>query len=438
MATKRDIWNQITGSLESKLSKSEFKTWFSHTTLTELDDDLATIRVPNKFVANWIRDQYKGEIKKAFKKTIKVSPNIHFSFDNHIIPQETSEKRQTDKSNPYLNLKGSINSSMTFNDFIKGESNRFAFSLASEVANNPSSRYNPLFIFAKMGLGKTHLLNAIANHVLSLEPSAKVGYISPELIISDFTDSSKNRNFSGFKEKYNNLDLLLLDDLQQLGNRKRIQEELLSIFNTLHNKNKRIVISGDSAPSRFRNINSQLVSRIGWGLLAEIQIPDQKTKINIIKKRAKEDNIAIPDDIISFLAKSNSDIKTIIKNVVRLETFISLNKGDINISTVKSLLKDKNRNGVGIEEVHSITAGFFNISISELISNKKKRIYSFPRHLAMYLCRKYTDLSYQEIGYSFGNRDHSSVIYAIRRIEKLREQKKDVQDTLNKIENILT
>jgi chromosomal replication initiator protein len=222
-----------------------------------------------------------------------------------------------------------------------------------------------------------------------------------------------------------------------LANRKKTQEELLFIFNSLLGSKRQIVITGKCPPNQLKSISSQLKSRLGGGLLTEIQMPDVNTKVEIINKKAKEDNIDIPDDVVFFIAKLNNDFKSIIENLVRIETYTSLNQGNINISMVKSLIKGRDRLKIGIEDIKSITAGYFNISLSELISNKKQRIYSYPRQLAMYLCRKYTGLTLKEIGDSFGKKDHSTVIYAVRSIEKDKDLKKQILDDLNIIENML-
>jgi chromosomal replication initiator protein len=439
MPQKKDIWNQITRSLKSKLTISEYNTWFAHTSLEKLDNDVAVISVPNKFVATWLRDKYLTEMKKIFKKILRESPQIHFQFKNQPTIQEFPKSHQTPPSDLYRNLRNSLNRSMTFNRFTTGDSNRLACSSAIEVANRPAAHYNPLYLFCNLSLGKTHLLHAIGNHVLNKDPLCRTGYLSLEILRSDFTYSRKQNTFYEFREKYHNLDLILFDDIHLLANRQRMQEEFLSIFNSLYGEKKQIVITGDRPPNRLKNINSQLQSRLGWGLLVEIQEPDQKTKIDIINNKVKEDNIDMPDDIVSFLAKSNSDMKTLMKNIIRLETYISLNNGDINITMVKSLIQDKNnKSHMEIDDIQSLTAGYFNITVSELISNKKNRVYSYPRHVAMYLSRKYTNLSFQEIGYSFGQKDHSTVIYALRRIEKLRKQGKETKDVLTKIEIFLT
>lgn len=434
MSKKKDIWEQITKSLESRLSKSEFNTWFSQTTLKEFNPDLAIIEVPNKFVANWLRDRYHIQIKKSFETVLNRSPQVRYSYH----PSDTLEHPDLELSpEPNKYLDHHLDSSMTFERFFIGDCNRFACSSALEVANRPADKYNPLYIFSKRSLGKTHLLNAIGNHVLSNNPFSRVSYLSSNAFTSDFTYSIRNKNINDFRERYCGLDFLLFDDVQLLGNRKRTQEEFLFVFNSLYGVKKQIVIAGDRPPNQLTKISSRLKSRLGWGLISEIEVPDQNTKIDIIRKKAKEGNINIPDDVIFFLAKSNKDIKGLIRNIIRIEAYASLDHRDINISTVRSLIKDDSKRAIGIEDVKSITAGYFNISLSELISNKKQRLYSYPRQLAMYLCRKYTDLSFKEIGDSFGNKDHSTVIYAVKRVEKYKDQKKEIGDDLNKIENLL-
>ncbi len=435
MSKKKDIWEQITKTLESQLSKSEFKTWFSQATLRKSSPDLAIIGVPNKFVAHWLREKYYIQIRNAFQAILNRPPELHFIYDHPADTVESPDAEPSQKREVYGDPR--LDPSMTFGRLHMGECNRFACSSALEVANKPAEQYNPFYIYSDLSLGKTHLLNAIGNHVLNNNPYSHVRYLTSNTFTSDFTYSIKNKNLQAFRERYCGLDLLLLDDVQLLGNRKKTQEELLFIFNALYGAGKQIVISGDSPPNQLPRMNARLKSRLGSGLISEIEVPDQSTKIHIIRKKAKEDGIAIPDDVIFFLAKSNRDFKGLVKNIVRIETYASLNRGDLNISTVKSLIKDDLRKEAGMEDVKSITAGYFNISLSELISNKKQRIYSYPRQVAMYLCRKYTDSSFKQIGDAFGNKDHSTVIYAVNRIEKYKGRKKETREDLNKLEDLL-
>jgi chromosomal replication initiator protein len=233
------------------------------------------------------------------------------------------------------------------------------------------------------------------------------------------------------------LDLLLFDDIHHLANREKTQEEFLFIFNALYGQKRQLVITGDASPNKLRNINQEVKSRLGWGLLAEIDNPDQTLKISIIQKRALEDSLSLPEDVVFFLSNSSSDINSLLKNMVRVQTFASISEEPVTISTVRTLMRDRARSEITLEDIMNTTAGYFHISMSDLLSNKKKRIYSYPRQLAMYLARRYTDLSFKEIGYSFNHKDHSTVIHALRKIEKEMDGDKNVQKDLSKIESLL-
>ncbi len=437
MSNKSEIWNQICAALRSKLPDEEFKTWFSQTSLKTFDFHLALISVPNKFFADWLEDRYLPDIRKAFKDQLNQSPRIHFTYhtkgkDSKIQKVPPIQK----KFDSYYSL--NLNPSMTFNRFITGDCNKFAFSSAHEVAERPATTYNPLYIFSGSGLGKTHLLHAIGNAVLNKNPSCRVRYLSSDSFTADFTHAIRSENIHDFRARYSDLDILLFDDIHLLGSRKRTQDEFLFIFNTLHDERKQLVITGNNPPHKLRNINSRLTSRLGWGLLTEIQPPDNKTKVGIIKSRAEQDKIDIPDDVLFFFANSVRDCKGLVNNMVRLETYTSLNNGLLNISVAKSLIKDIHKSEIGIEDIKTTVAGFFNLSVTDLISNKKKRAFSYPRQLAMYLARKYTHSSYQQIGDAFGHKNHSTVIYAIRRIVKNKDNVKDIKDHLSQIENLFS
>ncbi|MBW2608776.1 MAG: chromosomal replication initiator protein DnaA [Deltaproteobacteria bacterium] len=434
MSTEIGIWDQITRSLKQRIPRPEFETWFSQITLNKLDNNVAIIGVPNKFIIKWLRDNYLEEIKQSFKRILKEAPEIVFSHNNPSTTVISSQPQQTKQSDLF---KYNINISMTFDSFIIGECNRFAFSSSFEVANRPGNHYNPIYIFSNLSLGKTHLLNAIGNQILNKDPYFRIGYVSSKTFLSDYNYSVRNNIFDKFREKYLNIDILLFDDIQHISNRKRVQEEFLSIFNDLYMENKQIVVTGDRPLNRINNINSQLKSRLGWGLLIEIKEYDQNTKLNIIKRKIKENKINIPKDIISLLVKTNDNIKSLLKNIVRFETYSSLNNGDINISMIKSIIKNNKGIKLSVKDIQSITSGYFNISVSELISDKKKRFYSYPRHISMYLCRKHTDLSFSEIGYLYGDKDHSTIIYAVKKIDKLKNKRKDIREDINNIENFL-
>ena len=436
MTIKKDIWKQITLRLELNLSEPIIKTWFSQTKLIKLDNNSAVISVPNKFIANWLQDNYLDEIKSSFKAIINILPSIQFQYKKTSAEKKEVNRIYKKSDNFFIN---NLNSEMNFDCFITGKCNKFAFSSAYKVANKPISKYNPLYIYSKSSLGKTHLLNAIGNHSIGQENSIKVGYISSNILISDYIFSIKNNIIDKFRDKYTNLHILLLDDIQFLSNYRNLQEEFLYIFDTFSIERKQIVITSDRPPSRLKSFNSNIISRLGSGILTEIQSPDKDIKINIIKDRLKNDYLTdvIPNDIISFLAQSSNDLKTLIKNINRLKTYISINNGSINISLAKSLVKNSNKNNPDVKDIQSITSGYFNISLSELLSHEKKRKYSYPRQLAMYLCRKYTYLSLQEIGALFEDRDHSTVLYAVKQIEEKKDKNKKILKDINNLVNLI-
>ncbi len=434
MTIENTIWNQVVESLSSRLTSSEIKTWFSHTTCNRLDNNIAIIEVPNKFVANWLRDNYLKDINVSFKRILKETPEIHFKYIKKQPLHLSQGFKKQQKNIAYF--ENNINRAMNFDNFITGDFNIFAYSSAIEISNRPGSSYNPFYIYSKLGIGKTHLLNAIGNNILKKDPSVKVCYVQSKRFISEYNDYLRNNNFNEFQTRFHNIDILLFDDIQDLENNSKLQEAFLYIFNDIYGENKQIVITGDKEPNRLKDINAQLRSRLGWGLLAEIKEFDYKSKYNIIKSKIKENNINIPNDIISLLVKSNNNIKIILKNMIRLETYLSLNN-NINISLIKSLIKDREDNKIEVKDIQSITAKYFNISIPDIISDKKKKIYSYPRQLAMYLSRKYTDLSFQEIGFLFGDRDHTTVIYALKKIERIKNINKEIKNDINNIENLL-
>ena len=437
MQKKKEIWAQIISHLESHISRPEFETWFSHTALKNLNPDLAEIDVTNKFVATWINDNYSTQIKRAFKSSLNLSPEIRFTYTRPLNPQDNNISGHKNTHSLKAELHPQLDPLLTFSSFITSKNNRFAYTSALDVANKPARYYNPLFIFSKLSLGKTHLLNAIGNHFLSNNPSAKVQYVLGNQFTSNFSLASRNRKITEFRKYYKNLDLLLLDDIHILAGRKKSQQELITILNLLCESTKQVVIAGNAPPSQLYTLLAHLRSRLEGGLLAEIYSPDQQMKIKMIKKKAKEKKLQLPDDVAFFLANATSDLKTITQYMVSLETYTSLYQRDIDISNIKSILKKRLFREMSLNEIQKRTAEYFSISLSNLISNRKKRKFSYPRQVAMYLCRNLTDSSFKEIGKAFGNKDHSTVIYALKRIETEKHKNKEVLNDINKLQGFL-
>jgi chromosomal replication initiator protein len=396
---------------------------------------LAVIEVPNKFIASWLRENYVDQIRDCFKNNLDLFPKILFTYKEPSPSQDISKHKPTQKL--VVSLHHDLNRSWTFANFIKANSNQFAYSSALTVSNSPGEEYNPLYIFGKPGVGKSHLLNAIGNRILANNPLAKVRYFSADRFAVEFSLAKKKHALHDFKESCNTLDSLIIDDIHLLAVRETAQEELSSLINLFYQCKKQIVVAAKTPPSQIRNLNPQLRSRLEWGLLSEIQAPDQNTKIKIIKKKAKEENLYLPDDVVFFLANATNDIQVLIQYLVSLETQASLHRREIDMSTVKSMIKSKRGHAVSVRDIQKLIAGHFNISLSDLLSNKKTRSCSYPRQLAMYLSRKLTQMSFNEIGKAFGNKDHSTVIYAVKRIEKEKNQKRDVLNDINKLNSFL-
>jgi chromosomal replication initiator protein len=438
MLNKKNAWQRITSSLEDDISESEFKTWFSDTILRQLEPNLAVIEVPNKFVASWLCDNYIGQIQNSFKNNLNILPEIRFTFGMPSATKDTSDCSYEASKEPAYNTDHALNASWTFDSFIIAGSNRFAYTCALAVAKKPAHHYNPLYLFSNLSLGKTHLLNAIGNHIHQNNKSFRVKYITADRFVSSFVLFSKKGKLPEFRDDYRNTDFFLLDDIHLLAGRDKSQQEFISLFNLFYEAKKQIVVAGNKPPSQIKNLIPQLTSRLEWGLLSEIKVPDQNTKMKIIKKMSKKANLYVPDDVTFFLANATNNLKTITQHLVSLETYTSLYKHEIDMSTVKSVIKNRQYHKITVGDIQKLTTGYFNISLSDLLSNKKTRKFSYPRQVAMYLTRKLTDLSFKEIGKVFGNKDHSTVIYAVKRIERDKDVNKAVLDDIDKIQNYLS
>jgi chromosomal replication initiator protein len=329
-----------------------------------------------------------------------------------------------------------INPSSTFGRFITFENNRFAYKSALNAADKPGDPYNPLFIFSNASLGKTHLLHAIGNRFLDRNASARIEYLTADRFIGDVSLARKNRTAEDFSDALRRTDLLLFDDIHRLGDKEKTQRSFLSIFDWLLNANRQIAVSGRYPPKQIRNLIPELQSRLESGVLTEIGVPDQKIKVDIIRQRAKQEDIDIPEDVAFFLANNIRDFKTAEEYLVSLQAYTSLTRKEIDLSTVKHFLKNRHSRQIGVHDIQKLTASHFNISITDLVSNKKSRRFAYPRQVAMVLTRNLTDLSLKQIGEAFGKRDHTTVIYALRRIN--REGKDPYSGVSNDLERIRT
>lgn len=436
MSRKIDIWDQIKTDLSSRLSRSDFETWLSHTSLIKINPRLAQIEAPNKFIADWLSEHFTDEIQGSFKKILNTLPAVVFTHAGETEVSEIPENEGTREVDALFT--DEINPLSTFDSFVNAASNHLAFSSALNVVNRPSQRYNPLYIFSELSLGKTHLLHAIANQVLTNIPSANIIYLSTERLVLDFSLASEKRQLHHLWEKSRATDLLILDDIHVLGDRRRPQEESLSLFSSFLDASKQLVVAANSPPGKIRNLLPQLRSRMEGGLIVEINVPDLATKMEIIRTKSKENDLCLPEDVTFFLANSTNNLKSLTGYVSCLRTNSSFSSSKIDISAAQSIINGDTDKKVGIHDIQTHACIYFNLSLTDLLSTKKGRKFSYPRQVAIYLSRKLTGLSFKEIGEAFGNRHHSTVINAVKRIEEAKSLKAVILNDINKLQKLLS
>jgi chromosomal replication initiator protein len=383
--------------------------------------------VPSSFVGNWVKERFSDILVKTLERVTHqsdVSLNI-------VVLENLIEKYGNDNiiegSSLLLSRKTSgLNPKYTFDTFVVGSSNQFAHAASRAVAESPAKAYNPLFLYSGVGLGKTHLLNAVGHFICNNSKShMNVTYVSSEHFTNEVINSIRYDKMVDFRNKYRSVDVLLIDDIQFIAGKERTQEEFFHTFNTLYDTNKQIIISSDKYPKEIQNIDDRLRSRYEWGLLADIGPPDFETRVAILRKKADIENIPLPDDVAQYLATHiKTNVRELEGSLIKLGALSSLTKQEINLGMVQETLwytiQDQKRNVTG-EEIQKAVAEHFQLKISDLRSKNRTKTLVVPRHIAMYLCREISKTSFPEIGRLFGGKDHSTVIHACRMIEKLRD-----------------
>lgn len=442
----KEIWNQCLAVVGHKISQQSFDIWLKPLKLLNMTENSIDLEVPNKFFRDWLSENYQSLIEDVLYQITKNQYSVHFHLKERSEEKEVKPKAR-EKIPPSQVSKQTIkedglNRTYTFDAFVVGSCNQFAHAAALAVANLPAKNYNPLFIYGGVGLGKTHLLNAIGNHIVQNDITANVCYISSEKFTNELINCLRYEKMTDFRNKYRNKDVLLVDDIQFLGGKERTQEEFFHTFNALYDSHKQIVITSDKLPKEIPGLEERLRSRISWGLIADIQPPDMETKVAILCKKAEMYNVALTNDVGLFLAsRLGSNIRELEGALTRLRAFASLTGSDITIPMAKETLEDiltDRRKAISIDEIQKTVANHFNIKVSDLKSSRKLKIYAFPRQICMYLCRTLTKSSFPEIGAKFGGKDHSTVIHAFRHIEKKmsedRETKKVIDTLINELQ----
>jgi chromosomal replication initiator protein len=462
-----NVWLEAQANLKHVLTEQTYNTWIDPLKFLGATEDTIVLEVPSSFFQKWITDKYLSMIKEAISA---VSPkDYHIEF--HIAepkpeaaqaPRAEREKpakeksRDTDKERerPRDGEKDkekekdkksefipSLNPKYTFESFVCGASNQFAYAASQAVANKPATNYNPLFIYGGVGLGKTHLVNAIGNQILAKNSKAKICYYSSEKFMNEMINSLRYKKMEEFRNKFRKMDLLLIDDIQFMAGKEATQEEFFHTFNALYESHKQIVVTSDKFPKDIPGLEERLRSRFEWGLIADIQPPNVETKIAILKKKSDMHAVNLPDDVALFLAEgATSNIRELEGMLIRLEAFASLTGNEITLSMAREVMKDiivEKTREITIEMIQKLVAEHFRIKVSEMKSDKRIKTLVVPRQIAIYICRELTKASYPEIGEKFGGKDHSTIIHSVKKIEKQMAADPDLKGTVEDIKKKL-
>lgn len=443
------IWEKVKTELSELLPRDIFDSWFVSVECLSADGNSVVLQVPSEFSAIWINDNYLDLLTKAFQRflghpvTVTLVDN---SADEDTVGNNTRHTN-TEMSNFRGNAasanqrnKGAIDSNLnrrnTFENFVIGSNSQLAHAAAIAVAHAPAEAYNPLFVYGETGLGKTHLMHAVGHHILQNKPDARIAYLSSEKFTNEFISSIQENTLTRFRKRYRRVDVLLIDDVQFLSGKERIQEEFFHTFNELFEQQKQIFLSSDRPANEIAKLESRLVSRFQWGLVTDIQAPDFETRVAILRKKAEQHNFKVQDEIINFIAEH------IVKNIRRLEgalikvcSYSSLTGNPLDISTCEMLLSDvlmeAAKQQLTIDTIQKKVAEYFELRHSDMLSRRRPNHIAVPRQIAMYLSRELTKHSLQEIGESFGGRDHGTVIHACRQVENLVDQDDTVRHSVD-------
>ena len=440
------LWDNFLEKIKPKISSLSYDTWFKTTKLVSLDNNIAKVLVESPLQKKSLQETWYPTICEVFSEITNTSFDFEFVFED-----EVKENTNITVENIGVPLnsaeKSNLNPKYTFESFIVGDSNKFAYMAAVSVAENPGKTYNPLFLYGNSGLGKTHLMHAIGNFIIE-NSNKKVLYVTSEQFISDFLninkkdDTGTNYNYvDSFKNKYRGVDVLIIDDIQFLGGATQTQQEFFNTFNNLYDDNKQIIISSDRSPDDLKKLEDRLRTRFNWGLSVNIYPPEYEMRVEILKKKIIGQNMAgaLDDDVIAYIANNcDSDVRQLEGALTRVIAYATMfNTSDINLNLAIDALKDylskssfvKNN----IQKIQQIVAEYYNITVEDLKSKKRKNSIAFPRQIAIYLCRTMTDESFPKIGIQFGGRDHSTIMHSVDKIDneiKTNPQFKDIIDSL--------
>jgi chromosomal replication initiator protein len=427
-----NLWNQVLSRLESRIDPSEFKTWFAPTTLLADKGGTIDVRVPDDRYVDEISSRFSREIRQILSELNSERTKVHFVSD---AAGRAPAVERREPAPPPPDIPTSIfNPRYRFNTFVVGNSNQLAYAASLSIAENPSGSFNPLFLYGGAGLGKTHLIQAIGQQITTAHPELRVVYMSADAFVTELITSIRYDRMSSFRDRYRSVDALLLDDIQFLAGKERTQEEFFHTFNALYEAQKQIVFTSDAPPREIPTLEERLRSRFEWGLIADIQPPDLETKIAILRKKAEDRKIDLPQDVAMFIAERvRSNIRELEGHLNRISAFASLTGHPLTIDLAKEALRDvlaKENKPITPGEILKVVATHYGIKVSDMKTKSNARPVAYPRQVAMYMCKHLTDLSYPEIGKLFNNKHHSTVIYSVEKIDRLKHEDPAVENTI--------
>jgi chromosomal replication initiator protein len=437
-----DLWQQVLSIIQTKLSKPSFDTWFKATKASFRDDSLLEITAPTTFAAEWLEGRYTNLIRKTLQEFLGRQVDVKFSIEEpksveqNLIPPPKPVQAPRLSDEPHIHM---LNPKYTFDTFVVGVNNRFAHAASLAVAEAPAKTYNPLFLYGGVGLGKTHLMHAIGHFIMEHNPDTKVLYISSEKFTNEFINAIRDSQGESFRTRYRNIDVLLIDDIQFLAGKEQTQEEFFHTFNALHEARKQIVISSDRPPKEIPTLEDRLRSRFEWGLITDIQAPDLETRIAILRKKARSENLDIPNEAMNYIASQiDTNIRELEGALIRVVAYSSLMNADITSHLAAEALKDiipsSRPRMITINDIQTKVGEFYGLRLEDFKARKRTKAVAYPRQIAMYLSRELTDYSLPKIGEAFGGRDHTTVIHAH---EKINQQLKLDQDLGKIIQNLI-
>ncbi|MCF7873492.1 MAG: chromosomal replication initiator protein DnaA [Candidatus Omnitrophica bacterium] len=436
---KQDIWENCKKKLKERLGETSFDTWISPLQLKEASKGNLVLEAPDSFFKNWVESNYLSSIEEISQEVEGKKINIEFRVNPGILKSKTTKifrsfnKSFGEKTQTSLRL----NPRFTFDNFVVGSSNRMAHAASLAVARAPGKSYNPIFIYGGVGLGKTHLMQAISNYVLSLNPQTKVKYISSESFANDLILSIRQRNTDKFRKKYRDIDILLIDDIQFLSGKEASQEEFFHTFNVLYDHHKQIVVSSDRPPKEIPDLEERLVSRFNWGLVVDIQTPDYETRVAILEKKLENEAVKVDPQVIRFIAENiSSNIRELEGALVRIIAYSLIENKTITVDLAKGILKDMVREisaRVTPEIILDKVSCFYGVDKEDLKKAKRSKTLVLPRQVAMYLTRELTESSLPEIGGFFGGKHHTNILYACKKIRKALTKDEKLKTTVNSL-----